>query len=94
MSKHEKEQLVDRSIVVDGSEYVGCTFVRCEIIFAGGSLPVLANNSFRDCRWVFDGPSARTIQFMAALYRNGAKDLIEATFENIRGKPAGGLTLH
>ena len=94
MSRFEKERFADTSIIVDGNEYTGCTFVRCQILFSGGALPKLDNNSFMDCRWVFDGAAARTVQFMTALYSGGGKELIEATFESIRGKPVDGLALH
>ena len=94
MVKYEKKEFSDVSIVIDGNEYIECRFSRCEIIFAGGSLPRLIKNSFDSCRFAFDGPAARAIQFMAALYQGGAQNLIEATFENVRGKPATGLALH
>jgi hypothetical protein len=93
MRKYEKQRFADQSIVIDGNHYVACEFVRCRIQFSGGSLPKLIDNSFTDCSFVFDGAAARTVQFMTALYGGGGKDLIETTFESIRGKPAGGLRL-
>jgi hypothetical protein len=94
MAKHHKTTFTDESLVVDGNEYTGCRFVRCEIIFAGGSLPTMDSNFFDECRWKFDGPAARAIQFMAALYKGGAKTVIDATIDNIRGKPAEGHVLN
>lgn len=94
MAKYEKKPFRDQSIVLDGNEYIGCRFERCEIIFTGGSLPKLIGNHFDDCRYTFDGPAARTVQLMAALYSGGAQQLIEATFETIRGKPSAGVKLN
>jgi len=94
VGKFEKQTFADTSIVIDGNEYVGCRFSQCEIIFAGGSLPNLTNNSFTDCRWTFDGPAGRTVQFMKALYEGGGKGLVEATFDNIRGNPVAGVKIH
>ena len=94
MAKFEKKPFRDQSIVIDGNEYIDCRFERCEIIYAGASLPTLIRNSFNECRWTFDGPAARTVQFMSALYGGGGQAVIEATFENIRGKPASGVRLN
>ncbi len=94
MATYEKTPFIDRSIVIDGNEYLGCEFERCEIIFTGASLPKLVGNKFNNCRYTFDGPASRTIQFMSALYSGGAQPLIEGTFEVIRGKPAAGVKLN
>jgi hypothetical protein len=94
MAKYEKRPFTDQSLVIDGSEYIGCRFERCEIIFAGGSLPTLVGNDFKECTYKFDGPAARTVQFMTGLYSGGAQQLIEATFEMIRGKPVTGVKLN
>lgn len=82
--KKFKEIFEDKSILLDGEHFEACTFTRCKLIFEGGMPPVLVQNNFNECMWVFDGAALRTIAFMSALYRGGAKELIEATFENIR----------
>jgi len=93
MGKHIDQLFLEQSIVIDGDEYIGCTFSRCKLVYAGGTLPMLVNNSYKDCQWAFDGPAARTIQFMGLLYTGGGKSVIEATIENVRGKHATGLAL-
>jgi hypothetical protein len=71
MARHEKQSFIDRSLVVDGNEYIECSFLRCELIFAGGTIPTLNGNDFDSCLWKFDGPAARAVLFMGALYSGG-----------------------
>ena len=84
----------DVTVYLDGSSFYDCTFERCTVVFSGVLPAVLNNPRFVDCRWEAAGPADLTIKFLASLYKAGTKDLIEATFETIRGKspvqpPAG-----
>jgi hypothetical protein len=80
--------------VVDANDYTGCHFKGCQLIFAGASLPNLVGNRFDDCMYSFDGPAARTLQFLAALYAGDWQSLVEATFDNVRGKPGVGAKVN
>ena len=74
------------TICLDGGTFTDCRFERCTIIISG-LLPVaLENPRFVDCQWSFVGPASTTVSFMAAMYRAGAKDLIESTCNSIMGK--------
>src|SRR4051812_13674354 len=74
------------TICLDGGTFTDCRFERCTIIISG-LLPIaLENPRFVDCKWSFIGPASTTVSFMAAMYRAGAKDLIEATCNSIMGK--------
>jgi hypothetical protein len=73
MAKHERESFKSQRIVVDGNEYTLCHFEFCEMVFEGGTLPILVGNSFTNTRFTFDGAAARTIQFMTGLYGGGGK---------------------
>jgi hypothetical protein len=94
MAKYDKQTFTGQSIVIDGNDYTGCHFNGCMLVFTGAALPNLVGNKFTDCMYVFDGPAARTIQFMAALYGGGWQPIIEATFDNIRGKPGVGVKIN
>ena len=94
MTKHVNEKFTKEPIAFDGNDYDGCQFDECEIVYSGGTLPKLTNNSFKNCGWAFDDAAARTIQFMTGLYAGGARELIEGTLENIRGKKKPGITMH
>jgi hypothetical protein len=89
MDKFSNQTFSGSWIVIDGHEYVNCRFEKCKIVYCGASSVVLNGCLFDDCEWTFDGPAARTVQFMTALYAmgGGAQQLIEQTFDNIRGKP-------
>lgn len=76
----------DITVYLDGSSFYDCTFEKCIVVFSGVLPAVLHNPRFVDCQWQAAGPAETTINFLTALYRAGAKDLIEATFERIRGK--------
>lgn len=91
----EKTTFEGKTIVLDGGSFYVCQFKGCTLIF-NGVLPVTMDGcSFDNCKWQFSGPAQNTIGFMQALYTGGAKDLIENTFQNIRGKKAGsGPMLH
>lgn len=79
------ETFSEVTIYLDGSSFYDCTFERCDIVFSGVLPSTLNNPRFVDCRWQVVGPAQTAIGFLAALYRAGATDLIEATFDTIRG---------
>lgn len=84
-----EETFTDETVELDGADFVGCTFEGCELVYRGGEIPRrVEGNTFRDCRWRFEGAAGRTVRFMAALYR-GLDDLgeqiVERTFDEIRG---------
>jgi hypothetical protein len=49
----------------------GGKFERCKIVVCGVAVVALSGCTFNDCEWSFDGPAARTVQFMSALYASG-----------------------
>jgi hypothetical protein len=84
MAQHEGETFTNETVVLDGNDYLNCTFTNCEIIFNGTASVSLNGISFNDCRWTFGGPAGMTINFMTALYQAGVTDLIDQTIDNIR----------
>ncbi len=83
-----------RKISIDGGSFYSCQFDGCRIIFSGLMPATLQECSFNNCLWEFSGPALNTIKFMKAFYLGGAKDLIENTLQDIRGKkPGPGPTL-
>lgn len=80
------QTFTDMVVYLDGASLYDCTFERCTIVISGVLPATLHNPRFVNCSWRATGPAENTISFFASLYRAGAKDLIEATFERIRGK--------
>ena len=92
----KNKKIRNTSISLDGGTFEKCDFDNCELVFSG-YLPVhLSNCVFGSgIKWSFAGPAGNTIQFMRAIYAQGATVLVENTFEQIRGNPPqGGATLH
>lgn len=54
------------------------------MVFSGGKLPILISNTFTDCSWEFDGPAARALAFLSALYASGGGDVVENLFSMIK----------
>lgn len=94
MTIYKAETFEDRQVPLDGNEYDSCTFTRCELVYAGGSLPSLMNNRITECKWTFDGAASRTVKFMRQLYCGGGQLLIEDTFKMIRGMTPAGFKLN
>jgi hypothetical protein len=76
----------DAKIHLDGGSYYRCRFERCEIVINGYMGCNLVDPRFIDCRWTVSGPAQNTLQLLSALYAVGATELVEATFDEIRGK--------
>lgn len=85
--QYKDETFANQDVLLDGNSYINCKFRECKIIFGARGPVGLVDCNFNRCRWGFDGPAADTITFMAAMYAvPGMKDVLEATFDNIRGK--------
>jgi len=48
------------SVTLDGTEFIECDFVNCEIGFSGGEVH-LNGSTMKGCRWKFDGAARNTI---------------------------------
>lgn len=94
MAKNRGNTYVESRLTVDGHEYISCRFENCTLVYAGGPLPTMGECVFVNCDWTFEGPAALTVQFMSALYGGGMRELIEHTFDNIRGASAPGVKLN
>ena len=74
-------------VSLDNQSYENCIFNNCVIEY-GGSGPIsLVGCSFNGCQWVFTGAAQNTLNFMQVMYHQFGefgKNMIEATFENIK----------
>ncbi len=89
--KFIKQTFEGKKVLLDGQDFIDCTFTKCHIEYAGFMGVTLDGNRFTECTWGFTGAAANAIGFMAALYAQGgdAKSLVERTFDNVRsGKVA------
>ena len=74
---------INKTINLDDNVFENCSFVRCYFIFEGGKTG-LAGCTFIEPRFSFAGAASRTLGFMAAMYKDGAQELVEKTFDIIR----------
>jgi hypothetical protein len=76
----------NETVVLDGNEFVGCTFQSCKLVYKGGELPRLQRCHFARCSWHLEEAAQRTIQFLRGIYHSGpgGRDLIEDTLRHIR----------
>jgi hypothetical protein len=87
MARFDNEVFENRTVLIDGNEYVGCEFTTCTIEFRATARPQLINCHFAGCRWSFNGPAADTIRFLTALYSNGdpvLQAVVDQTLANVR----------
>ena len=80
------QKFSDITVYLDGASFYDCTFERCTVVFSALLPTTLHNPQFVDCKWQAAGPAEYTINFMASLYKVGARELIEGTFKTIRGE--------
>ena len=71
------------TIRLDGAHFQDVRFLRCHFLYGGGSV-YMVGCEIEYCRWTFDGPAGNTLNYLAKLYRDGARKLVEATFKSIR----------
>ncbi|WP_421221340.1 hypothetical protein [Aeromonas sp. 602293] len=89
----EMEKVVDKIfgaeiVEIDGKHFIGCQFNGSIMKFRGVGPVGFSHDTFNDVRWVMDSPAANAITILKAMYQSGMPemiDLVEKTFENIRG---------
>jgi hypothetical protein len=93
---HENKTFENQDVLLDGSSFTSCTFKRCAIIYRGTGKVQLKGNNFTDCQWRFDGEAGATLQYLAFMHAQGGefRDIVENTFNSIRGQKPKGKTLH
>jgi len=83
-----KDQTFTGEVVkIDGNKFEECSFVRCEVIYAGGERFGLSHCTFDACAFSLEGPALSTLNFMALLYGEGGSEgqaFIEDTFNKLK----------
>jgi hypothetical protein len=79
--------------VLDGRTYENCEFTNCNLVYRGGTLPILNACKFDDCRFTFEDAADRTLNCMKMFYNclpGGGKQLVETFFNGVRQSVPGG----
>ena len=83
----ENRTFKNRRINLDGGSFYSCQFSGCTLVYSAFMPVAFEKCTFvNDCNWQFQGPAANMLEFMSVLYGSGAKELIDLTFDKIRGQ--------
>ena len=85
--RFDNKSFFSERIELDGNEFRGCTFSRCQLVFRGERMFTVVECLFQNPQWVVEGPAANTILFLTAAYHKMGESgvrLVEETFNNIR----------
>lgn len=74
----------DEPVEVDGKYYFNCKFVRCILVYKGGSPPHFNRCLFDSPELSFIDAAANTMAMLRSLYHSPFKPQIEQTFENLK----------
>jgi hypothetical protein len=77
-------EFTDETVVLDGTEFIGCRLVRCELLYSGGRPFLFENTAVEECRLTFVGRAENTIHTLAAMHEFGMRNFVEEMFELIR----------
>jgi hypothetical protein len=77
------EHLTGR-INMDGNRFDKCVFRDAVLVYSGGRPPILFNNDFARCSFLFEGEAANAIRFLTGMRRIGFRDLVDSTLYNIK----------
>lgn len=85
MAKHTGEHFENKDVVLDGNEFVDCTFKNVALVYSGGQIPAIQNCNFEAFALRFDGPARNTLEFLRGLSgpQSGFRPVVEATFKTI-----------
>jgi hypothetical protein len=85
--RYDNKTFFSERVVIDGNEYHGCTFSRCQLVYRGEETFVLVDCLIQNPQWVVEGPAAHTLKFLTMAYHKLGEpgvQLVEDTFNNIR----------
>ncbi|MBV9438751.1 MAG: hypothetical protein JOZ24_02030 [Candidatus Eremiobacteraeota bacterium] len=88
--KNNRETVQYQRIILDEKEYKDTHFNECELVITGRGPLRLLNCSFGSNHLGFDGPAARAIDTITAMYAEPTfKPFVEAVLDQIRSGYSG-----
>ncbi len=96
MADFENAKFTNEAVNLDGNTYESCTFTDCELIIGASAPFIFAENNVSGCRWTLTGAAAMNMNILTELYQQGPEmqQLVEQTFESVRGRGDEGVTVH
>lgn len=65
--EYDGETFEGKTLVLDGNVFQNCTLQNCQLIYRGGTPPVMRANVVNNCAWTFEEAAGNTLQFLKAL---------------------------
>jgi len=84
MATFTKETFRNQQVVVDGNEYIDCTFINCVLVHRGTASPDFIRCTFNGGKIQLEGDATRTTRYLGTLYTVGAVDSVEAVLTRMR----------
>jgi hypothetical protein len=66
----DQKTVEDQVVILDYNRYENTVFRRCKIVYRGGGVPILHNNTFESCEWIFENEALNTVMFLSAIARS------------------------
>lgn len=76
MARFEDETFREQTILVDGNQYINCTFQSCQIMFGGYDPPAMPNAVFDSCQFGLTGRADLTKNWLRFISGAGGAALI------------------
>ena len=73
-------------VLLDGSQFDGCTFTACQIVYRGGKTRI-TNCTIQGCRFTLEDAAIDTLRFLSELYKCGAAEIVDGWFSDVRTGP-------
>lgn len=86
MATIQNEVFRDSDVLVDGNRYETCAFINCNIVYAGGELPVFAYCRFRKTQIRLDDRAHNTTKYLNSLYKVGLGGAADRVVNGIQKK--------
>lgn len=66
MKMHRNQVISNKTLVMDGSQFIDCTLIRCTLKYSGG-IVILKGTSVNNCTWDFSGQALNTVELLKTL---------------------------
>lgn len=70
--EYDGETFEGKTLVLDGNVFRNCTLQNCQLIYRGGTPPVLQANAVNNCTWSFEEAAGNTLELLRALGSDNA----------------------
>lgn len=93
--KYIDQTFEQQDVLLDGNEFIRCTFNGCRLIFRGDGGLVIDRPTLNASQWTFQGAAGATLKCLAALHAGGleGQTMVEKVIDFIR-KGAMPDTIH